>query len=97
MLAQAMIQSEGEELAMIMVQGIDPRDLQDVKDIMEANKMAKMEYVLIPHWLWADFKKEAADRGIEFSFTEDDEWIYVISDLEEAESIQQKIEVDLVA
>ena len=81
---------------MFQVQGVDLRELQDVRDMMEAKTMVT-EYVLIPHWLWADFKEEAADRGIEFSFTEDDEWMYVISDLDEAEKIVQKIEVRLVA
>ena len=81
---------------MIQAQWVDVRDIQDVRDMMEEKAMVT-EYVLIPHWLWADFKEEAANRGIEFSFTEDDEWMYVISDLDEAEKIQQKIEVELVA
>ena len=81
---------------MFQAQGVDLRELQDVRDMMEEKAMVT-EYVLIPHWLWADFKEEAANRGIEFSFTEDDEWMYVISDLDEAEKIQQQIEVELVA
>ena len=81
---------------MFQAQGIDPRELQDVKDMMVAKAMVT-EYVLIPHWLWEAFKEEAADRGEEFAFTEDDEWIYVIDNLDEAEKIQQKIEVELVA
>jgi len=81
---------------MLQAQGLDVRDIQDVRDTMEAEAM-KTEYVLIPHWLWADFKEEAAGRGEEFAFTEDDEWVYVIDNLDEAEKIQQKIEVELVA
>ena len=81
---------------MIQAQGVDPRDIQDVKDMMGEKAMVT-EYVLVPHWLWADFKEEAAEMGVEFNFTEDDEWVYVISNLDEAEKIVQKIEVRLVA